>query len=975
MNQSATQNSPSSDGQRVRTLVGLWWLRLLAVSLHVCICATTWPEGGLCVWGCLIAGAGSLLAGLVVRDIRPTWWLVGHLGNLVFVAAWTVAATATSVPAWAEWLPMASIPMLTFWLVLTQQTLEQSAFVHMSRLSASWHLAWVLPLLAISVWQLDDVSALEMNAILLLPGAFAALLVAIQLRGGIHLENTTGLTAPRRDTDSAENTEAVDSAIATPSFVGGIREFWLTSKVRNAGIGLILLAGMLGLVAAAITSARTAASLHGPIEAIYLLVGLTFGLWEAGRWSDKKVEVGLAPWGGAALFVFGLIRISWGGLDGVTGISLVMLLLDAAVGFSAAFVLLPLQAWTWWSEKHYPRNGLHHQATSYSIFGIFAGAAIGRLLVENGVPEWAILSGSAIIVGIGAIWSYRLIPALAIRAVWWILCRMLYRIKVTGQENIPETGAVLLVPNHVSYIDGVLTLIQSPRMPRFMVYGDYTEMWALRWLAKVMSAIPIRNIDGPKAILRSLLEARETLKKGEVVAIFAEGQITKSGQINKFQPGMMKVLEGTDAVVVPVFLHGLWGSIFSFQGGKYFWKMPQRWRYPLSIHFGKPMPKPRQASDVQQAVARLGVAAMNDSQSDRLVPVRRFLRHCKRTKSREKVADSSGMKLTGARLLAGSLAFYRALNRKLARNEQHVGLLLPPSVGGCLANMAVALARRVSVNLNYTLTDEGVNYCIKEAGIKHVITSRKFLERKPIDIQGAEIIYLEDLKEQISGIDKAFAAACTYALPVSIVERMLGLTSIKPSDPCTIIFTSGSTGEPKGVVLTQDNIATNTKAIDDLIHLRSDDCLLGVLPFFHSFGYTVTFWLPMCYEPKGVYHFNPLDAKTVGALSEKHGVTILLTTPTFLRSWMRRCTTEQFHKLDVVVVGAEKMPLDLAREFEEKFGVAPTEGYGTTELSPLASVNIPKSRMLHESEPGAKFGTVGLRDPRMRRPRHRSRYG
>ncbi len=934
----------------MRTLVGLWWMRLLGVLVQATVTVSVVMTNGLCVWAGLVAGLGSLAVALLARGGNPAWWVVGHIGNLAVAGAWLYVVSASAPPEWVAWLPMVSIPLLTCWLVLTQQTLEQSRYVHMARLTASWHLAWVLPLLALSVWQLDEMRVSGIDPLVVVPLAAACVMILLHVR--------LGRSFPVAEVD-VSLTNASTATIRRHSAIESIKAFWTTRKVRRAGIGLFILGGLVGVIGAVVALTRDANGMHAPIECIYLLVGLVFGLWEAGRWSDKKVELGLVPWGAALLLIASEIRLSRGGLDGLSDISLLMLLCDAGIGFAAGFILVPLQSWMWWSEKQQPGFGLHFQSTGYCVCGIFAGAALGRILIENNVPAWLVLTACLIVTAIGALWAYRLIPALAIRVMWWGICRVLYRIRVVGQENIPETGPVLIVPNHVSYVDGVLVLVQSTRLPRFLVYGDYTELWALRGLARIMSAIPISSTDGPKAILRALLEARETLKRGDIVCIFAEGQITKSGQLNKFQPGLQKILEGTDAVVVPAYLHGLWGSIFSFHGGKYFWKMPKRWRLPVTITFGKPMPKLHMAAEVQQAVARVGVDTMQHSQSDRLIPARRFLRQCKRNKAKEKVADSSGIQLTGAKLLAGSLAFHRVLKRKLGRDEQHVGLLLPPSVGGCLANLAVALAKRVSVNLNYTLTDDGINFCIREAGLKHVITSRKFLEKKPIDIQGAEVLYLEDFKDQVGLVDKIFAAACTYALPAVIVERLLGLTSVQPSDPCTIIFTSGSTGEPKGVVLTQDNIATNTQAIDDLVHLRPDDSLLGVLPFFHSFGYTVTFWLPMCHEPKGVYHFNPLDAKTVGALCEKHDVTILLTTPTFLKSWMRRCTKEQFHKLDVVVVGAEKMPLDLAREFEEKFGVEPTEGYGTTELSPLASVNIPRSRMLSERERGAKVGTVG----------------
>jgi acyl-[acyl-carrier-protein]-phospholipid O-acyltransferase/long-chain-fatty-acid--[acyl-carrier-protein] ligase len=341
-----------------------------------------------------------------------------------------------------------------------------------------------------------------------------------------------------------------------------------------------------------------------------------------------------------------------------------------------------------------------------------------------------------------------------------------------------------------------------------------------------------------------------------------------------------------------------------------------------------------------------------------LIPVRRFLRQCKRDWSRTKVADSSGLELSGGRLLIGSLAMRQALARHvLAKDEPHVGILLPPTVGGVLANTSVSLLGRVAVNLNYTLSNADLNACTRQAGIRHILTSRRVMEKFSFQLD-AELVYLEDLKARITKLDKlrAFLAA---KLPTGLLERRLGLTKIQPDDLMTIIFTSGSTGEPKGVMLSHRNVGSNTLAVDQTVHLREEDVLLGVLPFFHSFGYTATMWLPLTLSPRSVYHFNPLDGREVGRLAEQHAVTILMAAPTFLRTYLKRCAPEQLHALNLVIAGAEKLPRDLYDGFREKFGVELSEGYGTTELSPVVSVNVPADRLGPGSPLGTKLGSVG----------------
>ncbi len=306
-----------------------------------------------------------------------------------------------------------------------------------------------------------------------------------------------------------------------------------------------------------------------------------------------------------------------------------------------------------------------------------------------------------------------------------------------------------------------------------------------------------------------------------------------------------------------------------------------------------------------------------------------------------------------------SLILRRLLRREvLARDEKHVGLLLPPSVGGVLANAALSIDGRVAVNLNYTVSSDMMNQCIARAGIRHVLTSRKVLERFPLDIQ-AEVVYLEDFKDKIGLSDKLVAAAQTWLWPVSLLERWLGLTRIGPDDLLTIVFTSGSTGQPKGVMLSQHNVGTNVEAFHGVLQLREDDVLVGILPLFHSFGYTTTLWSALMLDAQGAYHYSPLEPRQVGNLARESRATILVATPTFLRSYVRRCPPEDFASVEIVITGAEKLSPELASACERQFGVRPLEGYGTTELSPVVSVNVPPSRTADGSDRDCREGSVG----------------
>ena len=699
-----------------------------------------------------------------------------------------------------------------------------------------------------------------------------------------------------------------------------------------------------------------------------LVLGVGFGSLLAGLWSAHHIELGLVPIGALGMAICSMLLCLGGPIDVYfpkTALFFSCLAL-LFLGVSAGLFDVPLEAY------------LQHRADSKQLGVILAATnvltCLGILAVSGlfwfclGVMGMSpgmlfLLAGLSTIPVL--VFIVLLLPGATTRLIALILSRTLYHVRITGKNHIPQEGGVLLVPNHVTWVDGILLLVTSPRPIRFVIYADYVNHPKLRWLAKVYDVIPIKATAGPKALIQSLKTAREAIEQGHVVCIFAEGTLTRTGQLQPFQPGFLKIIQGTSAPVIPVCLHGLWGSIFSFRGGKFFWKWPRQLRYPVSILFGKPIYNPPNAASVRFAIQELGAEAMETGKPHELNPPQQFLRACRKTLRQPKVADSTGMELTGGRLLAATLAFRRVLRRNtLASAEKNVGVFLPPTVGGALANLALSCDGRVAVNLNYTLSDDDLKFTVREAGLKHIITSRKMLEKRPVELD-VEWVFLEDLKQQVTKWDRLAAAFAAFATPLWLLERQLGLHQLAPDDLLTVIFTSGSTGEPKGVMLSQHNIAATVDAADQLFQINQKDVVLGVIPHFHSLGYVATLWLPMCLPTKVVYHINPLDARTIGELAEKHHATILFATPTFLRTYLKRCTKEQFHKLDLAVVGAEKLQLDLAQQFHEKFGVYPTEGYGATENSGPAAVNVPDHRCDMVEQKGTKPGTVGRPMPGM----------
>jgi len=341
-----------------------------------------------------------------------------------------------------------------------------------------------------------------------------------------------------------------------------------------------------------------------------------------------------------------------------------------------------------------------------------------------------------------------------------------------------------------------------------------------------------------------------------------------------------------------------------------------------------------------------------------MVLQRRLLRSCRSAGGRIKMADSLGTRLTGRELLTRIFAAKSVLDRVLGADEKMVGVLLPPTVGAAVVNAALALSGRVAVNLNYTTSQAILDLCIERAGLKHVISSPAFLSRVKLDA-GAKLLDAGDLRKQLGMADKIKAFVHATITPVGLLEKFLGLDRIRPEDVLTVIFTSGSTGDPKGVVLTVENVGSQVRAIDTLLHLSAADVALGVLPFFHSYGYTTTLWTPLALEPAVVYHTDPRDAQTVGRLAREFHATLLMATPTFLRYYTRRTPAEDFSSLEAVFGAAEKLPKEVCDAFEKRFGLRPSEAYGATELSPLVAANVPPARHVPGRPIDAREGTVG----------------
>lgn len=679
----------------------------------------------------------------------------------------------------------------------------------------------------------------------------------------------------------------------------------------------------------------------------YLFLASAFGIAGgsllAARLSGKDVEFGIVPLGAIGLTLAPVL------LHNAPAHLPTVLIIILFFGLSAGLFSLPLQTFIQMRADAGIRGEVLAASSFINWVGILIASALTFLfsgpLKLTAAQGFSIMGVTTLVL---TLLTIRYLPDFLLRFVALAVMRLLYRIRVDGKEYVPLDGPALLVANHVSWIDALLLIATQTRRIRFVMDRGIYETPALTHLFRVMGVIPVSAKDGVAGFKEFMRSTRQVLDEGYLVCIFAEGEITRHGSLNAFRPGFARIAQTAGVPIIPTYIGGAWGNIFSYARNRRLYLQ----RYPMHILFGQPLP-PDQTAQVRTAVMELSVRYFEARKTQRLPLAEAFINTARSNWNQPAVNDTTGRGLTYGQLLTGSLLVKGRLKPLLGGTT--IGVLLPPSVAGFTANIALTLLGKVPVNLNYTASREAFASALEQAGISCVVTSKKVIERLPDLPLPQRIILLEEVMDGLGSIKKLRALLMARLSP----RAALCDSRPAPDDTATIIFSSGSTGSPKGVMLSHHNILSNIEALRAVFQPDRSDRVAAVLPLFHSLGFTGTLWLPLLSGFSSACHSNPLEATQVVKLVRNEKATILLATPTFLSAYLRKADADDFRSLRLVVTGAEKLKTELANAFAEKFGLRPLEGYGATELSPVISLNIPDVEIGGIRQKGQLPGSVG----------------
>lgn len=707
----------------------------------------------------------------------------------------------------------------------------------------------------------------------------------------------------------------------------GLSMFW--------GLGQVLLATYPAYAKEALNITNTIL-IQGTLAATG--IGIAIGAAFAGHVSRGYIETALIPLG-----ALGITLGLWLVPNITTPIGEILCFLG--IGISGGLFIVPLNALVQFyaHEDDIGRviaaNNWVQNVCMLLLLAVVSVAAIAETSARQ------ILMAAAILATVGSIFTVYKLPQSLARFLLSGLIQRRYQVKVQCMRNIPEEGGVLMLGNHVSWMDWAILQIASPRPIRFVMAKSIFDRWYLNKLLRFFGCIPIQAGASSQT---SLEQIAELLNRGEVVCLFPEGTLSRTGHLTEFKKGFERAcqLANDDVVIVPFYLRGLWGSQLSYAQGNLRKASGKTLKREIIVSFGDVQGKDIDAAELKRRIFDLSTQTWQKYGEDLPSLTKGCIDGLCRNRHKVSLIEFDGTEISRSRVLAGASLFTSEMKKSRA---ERVGIILPSGAGATIANLAVLMAGKIPVNLNYTANMDSLRSSIEQAGITEVYSSSRFVKKlyqKGIDLcllnDTSRLLYMEDIRSGFGKLHSLFCLLAAKFMPASYFY----LRYVKPvtvDETATLLFSSGSEGQPKGVELSHTNMMSNIKQISEVLDPQSDEVMIASLPPFHAFGLTVTLFMPLVEGIKTVCQPDPTNARGTAKLISEYRATMLFGTSTFLRLYVqdKKVHPLMLDSLRIIVAGAEKLREDVRSGFKLKFGKEILEGYGCTETAPVSAVNIP----------------------------------